>query len=250
VRYFDETLEGRVVVSHNVVDEVPEAWAPLTVTGDNGPAPPLELRLVAGPPAKLRLRSASVLPAVSVHGLAFDFFNLAGYSRESRLSFVFAGGTGYPELDGRFVNVHEQAECQESEDEPLRQASSYLDSPAVHLRRFHECWMDMFLGTIKYFSAPDLKFWRYEPNPGYPALRQIFEEARFSLAAPAGPGFATRYRSSSQLLRPRAFDVLVQRFADEVAGRAIDLAPQAFWVSLLGRSRRGRSPTSGPAWPA
>jgi hypothetical protein len=46
-------------------------------------------------------------------------------------------------------------------------AQAFLDSPNIHLRYYYEEWIDNFLGWVKHFFIADLRYWRYEPNPGY-----------------------------------------------------------------------------------
>jgi hypothetical protein len=81
-------------------------------------------------------------------------------------------------LTGQLVEVHDHADCLTSQNETVQNADWYLTRPRIHLRYNLEEWTDLLFGTIKYFHVPDLWFWRYESNPNFDKLVEMFEENR------------------------------------------------------------------------
>lgn len=162
-------------MDHRVFNEPPKDPS---VLGDpdqsfNG----LELRCVNSPHApQPRLADASVASQATVHGIAFDLYDGRGfYPDESRVSFLFASSEDLPELNGQLVEVHDKAVCMASTNADLRQADWYLTRPSIHMRHYLEDWMDVLLGSVKYFLLPDLWFWRYRDLPDYGKLSDLYD---------------------------------------------------------------------------
>jgi hypothetical protein len=209
----DEVLEGRILVDHRIFSEPPTTLPPAAGEADEE-APSFELRLSGSTEApRLRLATAYELPRVKVRGPAFRLYDARGfYPDENEVSLLFASSDEYRELNGQLVALHNRSDCQRSENETIQQADWYLTRPSIHLRYYCEEWMDLLMGTIKYFFIPDLVFWRYRPNPNYAELVQVFEEM------------------DHDSLVERAFSVLLDRFRTLVDDWSVSAASiREFW---------------------
>ena len=60
----------------------------------------------------------------------------------------------------------------------MRGADWFLTRPSIHLRKFGERWIDLFLGTVKCCVMPDLRWWHYEYEPGYAEPSRNLAEQR------------------------------------------------------------------------
>ena len=162
---FNRTLDGRVLLSPDLLQ-----GTGLELPAEAQAAGGLELR-AAGPLGPPKPSSPSqFLTASQVHleGLEFRLYDGRRlYPGADRISFVFASFDEFPALDGSLVYVEEEEQCRLYTNDEIRMAQAFLDSPNIHLRYYYEEWIDNFLGWVKHFFIADLRYWRYEPNPGY-----------------------------------------------------------------------------------
>jgi hypothetical protein len=177
VALFDGRVEGGVVVSHRVIDGCDGA-VPIPDEDDPGPAPDVELRL-AGPlntPITISGPLYSI-PFAELHGISFRLYDGRGlYPEENLLSFVFATFPGDAAPFCRMVEVLPADQLARATRATIRDATWCLLRPSIHLRYYCEKWVNLLLGTIKYFFVTDL-YWRgYEDCPGYAKLHALYEE--------------------------------------------------------------------------
>ena len=196
IRRYDQVLEGRVLISAGIFQDPPTSL-PLVEGPADDPSPPFELRLSwPTEPQKLRLTEAFSTSKVSIQGTAFRLYDGRNfYPDENEISLVFATSDDHPELSGQVVAVHDRTECQASDNETVQQADWYLTRPSIHLRYYCEQWIDLLLGTIKFFYVPDLEYWRYEHNPNFGTLSEMLtENERPSLVEDAFDALAASFR--------------------------------------------------------
>lgn len=171
VRVFDETIEGNIVVSGNLLreDRLPRL-KPIWDADLNASTGFPELR-VAGPLREKQVNAREdlyVLRQARLQGLEFRLYDGRGlYPQEDRVSFVFLDIPEHPELDGALVYVEDPAECRYYSSAFIQRADWFLTVPNIHLRYYLEEWTDMLLGWVKHFYIPDLWYWRYENLPHY-----------------------------------------------------------------------------------
>jgi hypothetical protein len=219
VRRYDQVLEGTVLISGRIFQDPPTALPRLEEPADP-PNPPYELRMSwPSEPQKLRLTDAYSIPKVAVHGTAFRLYDGRNfYPDENEISLVFATSDDYSELKGQIVAVHGRTECQASDNESVQQADWYLTRPSIHLRYYCEEWIDLLLGTIKYFHVPNLEFWRYENNPNFEGVTEVLDD------------------NQRPCLVNDAFDALVNGFRRQVEswGETAE-SVRAFWEAITGQ---------------
>jgi hypothetical protein len=184
VAIFDGRVEGRIVVSDLVVDGC-DAAVPIPDESDPGPAPEVELRL-AGPlnTTITILGPLYSIPYADLHGITFHLYDGRGfYPEEDLLSFVFATFPGDAAPYSRMVEVLPADQLARATRSTIRQATCCLIKAQIHLRYYCEEWLNLLLGTIKYFYVPDL-FWRpgREDCPGYAKLQAFYERKDDELA--------------------------------------------------------------------
>lgn len=106
-----------------------------------------------------------VLDEVRLRGLNFKLFDPRGlYPSDDRMSFVFVECPEHHFLDGRLVEVKEEAE------------GVYLTTPSIQLRSYLEDWTDCLFAWIRFFLVGDFWWQRREELQGYADYRSVFEE--------------------------------------------------------------------------
>jgi len=219
-RLFDETIEGNIVVSGNLLraDRRPTLKRIREAEPDAG-AGGIEFR-AAGPLQPRQGKAKEdlyVLRTARLRGLEFRLYDGRGlYPDEDRVSFVFVDDPEHPELDGALVIVEDHAECLCYTSEFVQRADWFLTVPNIHLRYYLEEWMDLLLGWVKHFTIPDLWYRRYEELPHYEVYAEMAAE--------------------NTLLRDACFEALQDMFRQEVAdwsGTAAEVA--AFWSAVKNR---------------
>jgi hypothetical protein len=177
ISFYDERVEGQVVVPEAVGAHYPGAVL-LPDDDDPGASSGIELRAVG--PLRRDITISGPLyqvPAIDLHGIAFRLYDGRGlYPDEDILSFVFAtipGSAADP--GGGIVQVLPADHRNRVNRAAAREATCCLLAPSVHLRDYCEDWINLLLGTVKYFFVPDLHWWAYEDCPGYPALEAVLE---------------------------------------------------------------------------
>jgi hypothetical protein len=167
IRHFDEDIEGRVLLAPNVVADEAHLVAE---------AKRLGLSLVPVRPESDRLLLA--VDRIRVRGIDFQLFDPRNlYPGEDRVSFVFLASEAAPFLEGCLAQVTGRELCRLYDSPAVNSADWYLSAPSIHLRYYLEEWSDYFLAWVKYFSIPDLRYWRTEDLPRYEEIRSEFENA-------------------------------------------------------------------------
>ncbi len=203
-------IEGRILISPSLLDGTE-----------------LELPAAAHAPGGIELRAAGPLGAskspspeqflttghVFLEGIAFRLYDGRQlYPGGDRISFVFADFEEYPALNGSLVYVEDVEQCKRYDNEEIRTAEAFLDSPNIHLRYYYEEWMDHFLGWVKHFFIPDLAYWRYEPNSGYERFQDVPRDEK---------------------TRDEFWELLKRSFLAEVEGKAVEAEGiREFWASV------------------
>jgi hypothetical protein len=177
ISVYDERVQGQVVVPEAVGARYPGAVL-LPDDDDLGSSSGIELRAVG--PVRRDITIGGPLyqvPAIDLHGIAFRLYDGRGlYPDEDILSFVFAtipGSAADP--NAAMVQVLRADQRNRVNRAAAREATCCLLRPSVHLRYYCEQWINLLLGTVKYFFVPDLQWWAYEDCPGYPALEALFK---------------------------------------------------------------------------
>lgn len=165
VQTFSRPIEGRILISPSLLEGT-DLSLPPGAHAQGG----LELRL-AGPLGSAKATTPKQFLTtgyVFLEGIEFRLYDGRQlYPGADRISFVFADFEEFPALNGSLVYVEDVEQCSQYDNEEIRTAEAFLDSPNIHLRYYYEEWMDHFLGWIKHFFIPDLAYWRYELNAGY-----------------------------------------------------------------------------------
>jgi len=218
ISFYNEHVEGQVVVPEAIAAGYPAAVSILD-EDDSGSSPGIELRS-AGPLHRgITIRGPLYqVPAIDLHGIAFRLYDGRGlYPDEDILSFVFAtipGSAVAPH--SAMVEVLSADHRDRVNRAAAREATCCLLRPSVHLRYYCEQWINLLLGTVKYFFVPDLHWWAHEDCPGYPALEALFES-----------------RAGDPASVDTAFDALVEGLRSEVDTWRDEAATvKAFWDSM------------------
>ena len=224
--YFDEPREiahfdGRVtgtVVATEAVTAGGELAVPVADADDPGPRPHVELR-AAGPlqPSITIGGPLQSIPFVDLHGMAFRLYDgREMYPNEDVLSFVFATLPGDDAPGSHMVEVLADDLRERTNRAAIRRADCALLRPSIHLRYYLEEWVDLLLGTIKYFYVPDLVWWAYQECPRYREVAAILEG-----------------EEDDGTLADRAFDAIADGLRREVESWAEDAATvKSFWDSV------------------
>jgi hypothetical protein len=187
VAFFDAHVQGRVVVSDRVIGGCGEA-EPIPEEEDRGHAPDVDLGLGASLDTPITINGAFYsIPFADLHGITFRLYDGRGlYPAEDLLSFVFATFPGDSAPFGRMVEVRPADQQARATRPTIRDATYCLLHPSIHLRYYCETWVNLLLGTIKYFLIPDL-YWRaWEDCPGYPELQALYERTNDGRLADLG----------------------------------------------------------------
>lgn len=168
---YDGRIEGRIAVADSVVDGCDQA-VPLP-DGYHRPASnsgPLD------PPLTITGAMFSI-PNVELHGITFRLYDGRElYPDSDLLSFVFATFPGDSAPHSRMVEVLPDDQQARATRAAIRDARACLLRPSVHLRYYCERWVNLLLGTIKYFFVPDLLWRAYDDCPGYAELQAFYQQ--------------------------------------------------------------------------
>jgi hypothetical protein len=176
VALFDGRIEGRVVVSERVVDGCEEAVA-IPDEDDAGLTSNVEARPgLSDTPITIGGPLYSI-PFVDLHGITFRLYDGRElYSEEDLLSFVFTTFPGDGAPFTRMVEVLPADQHARATPAAVRGAACCLLRPSIRLRYYCEQWVNLLLGSIKYFSVPDLAWRGYEDCAGYLELQALYEQ--------------------------------------------------------------------------
>ncbi len=175
---FERAISGRVLVDARLFDAPPDSQHLVPLGNSPTSAAEIAIRLSGSrPPLPVPELYELVDASVFLRGIDFPLCNPL-YPTENRISFVFATLNGCHELSDRVVAVHDRAVCETIGDDVMRGADWFLTRPSIHLRKFGERWIDLFLGTVKCCVMPDLRWWHYEYEPGYTELSRNLAQQR------------------------------------------------------------------------
>jgi hypothetical protein len=159
IRWFDEELHGRILVSPDVMGD--EA-----VFKKEAARHGITLEEI-----EIRGQTHVLLPLkrLEVRGVDFRAFDLRGlYPGEDRMSFFLLQSDEAPFLNDRIAAIDERAFNLKAYTRPVAHADWYVQSPFVHLRDYGEEWTAEFLAWLRYFFAPDFHYsHRGEPSFHY-----------------------------------------------------------------------------------
>ncbi|MEZ5898531.1 MAG: hypothetical protein R3D51_03460 [Hyphomicrobiaceae bacterium] len=173
-REFDIPIEGRIVVSGDVVRR--GSGDAKECNADLG-ARLREARL----PVFMTETSAvchTSLPRCRLKGIDLVLFDPRRlFPGNDRLSFVFLSETGCPLLENVTVEVHERGVFANTSNVEADEVDCYLGAPTLHLRYMHEAFLDCLMAWIKWHFVEDLHYWRNEDWPDAALYNDWFADA-------------------------------------------------------------------------
>jgi hypothetical protein len=176
VTVFDQRVDGRIIALDTVVDGCAVAEP---IASEDDPGPPTDA--AAKPPSFLDAPTARVsgplyaVPFADLHGIVIRLVDQPGlFPDEDQLSFVFATLPGDNIPYSRMVDVVAAHRLQRATRGALREADWLLLHPSIHVSDLHTGWVNLLLGTVKYFFARDLAWWAPDNCPGYAELRALY----------------------------------------------------------------------------
>jgi hypothetical protein len=202
IEFIDRDINGKIVVNANLVAdqrEFEEEVSQLLLSViDHVGADAHESAFVLNfsTPASRLLR----VDEAHLTGVNFRIYDpLQLYPGEDRVSFVFLRCPDAPFLDGCLCEAFHHIDCPGLIDfSALPAAAWYVRRPEIHLRYYLEVWFDQFLSWVKCFFVPNLRWWRWDDNPGFESFRQELEQLR--------------QRVGMSAAKDESFDKLVEAF--------------------------------------